>query len=367
MNNYTSLPMIGRIQHGEKTGNKVKELGYFIAKVQDEFMQKFLQKFDEQFKGKKYIEVEFFNDMPLSKKYVRANQSGNVCYCLEGSHSGKQKVKNVWQPIECNEQCQYRQKDSNGKSSCNRVGWLKFFIPSISKDRIWLMKITSQTSINRIDDYINLQKAQQNSLNGRYILFLRQEQQTSKFTGQTYNNYVLDIVKKEDFIFSNQIPETTKNQKNLSTESDKNVNNNVEKEQLAAQKATVTQNTEKPKSQENKAKKKDSTSTKSKKTEEKPTEKITNIEPKNNDDKTYILLKTFKETITYKGQPREYLMGEFSNMEDKIFNIAINPDFANELTQCELGTVVELETKEINGRLFALDFKYIQKNKKIAA
>lgn len=367
MNNYTNLPMIGRIQHGEKEGNKVKELGYFIAKIQDEFMQKFLQKFDEQFKGQKYIEVEFCDDNPLSKKYVRYNQSGEVCHCFEGQTTGEQKVKNKWEPIECNEKCQHRQKNDSGKSACNRIGWLKFFIPSVCQDRIWLMKITGQTSINRIDSYINLQKAQGNSLKGRYILFLKQEQQTSKFTGQTYSNYVLDIVKKEDFILSNQIPETTENQKNLSTKSEKNVNNNVEKEQPAPKKATVTQNAEKAQPQESKEKKKTTSAAIPKKSEEKKTEKVTTIEPKSDDDKTYVLLKTFKETITNKGQSKEYLMGEFCNMKDEIFNIAIKPEFADDLVKCELGTAVKLETKEVSGRLFALDLEYIQKNEKIAA
>lgn len=367
MNNYTNLPMIGRIQHGEKEGNKVKELGYFIAKIQDEFMQNFLQKFDEQFKGKKYIEVEFCDDNPLSKKYVRFNQSGEVCKCFEGTTEGQQKVKNVWQPIECNQkECQHRQKNASGKSACNRIGWLKFFIPSVCQDRIWLMKITGQTSINRIDSYINLQKAQGNSLKGRYILFLKQEQQTSQFTGQTYSNYVLDIVKKEDFILSNQIPETTKNQKNLSTKSEKNVNNNVEKEQPAPKKATVTQNAEKAQPQESKEKKKTTPAATSKKSEEKKIEKITNIEPKSDDDKTYVLLKTFTETITNKGQSKEYLMGEFCNMKDEIFNIAIKPEFADDLSKCELGTPVKLDVKAVNDKLFALNLEYI-KDEKIAA
>lgn len=37
------------------------------------------------------------------------------------------------------------------------------------------MRITGQTSIYRLDDYFNLQKAQANSIKGRYTLFLKQE------------------------------------------------------------------------------------------------------------------------------------------------------------------------------------------------
>lgn len=201
---YANLPVIGRVQHGEKVatangGTRAKELGHFIAKIQQEYMQKFLEKFNEQYKGKQYIEIEFCNDEPLTKKYVRYNQSGEVCSCLEGNNTANQKTKNGWQPVECNSQCQYRQKNEQGKSACNRIAWLKFFIPSICKDRIWLMRITGQTSINRLDAYINLQKAQGNSLKGRYILFLKQEEQTSQFTCQNFNNYILDIIKKEAY------------------------------------------------------------------------------------------------------------------------------------------------------------------------
>ena len=49
---YVNLPVIGRVQHGEKIinnngGTKLLEYGHFIAKIQDEFMQKFLERFNE--------------------------------------------------------------------------------------------------------------------------------------------------------------------------------------------------------------------------------------------------------------------------------------------------------------------------------
>ena len=116
-------------------------------------MQGFLNKFNEQYMGKQYIEIEFCNENPLSKRFERNNQGGKVCYCMEGTTTGKQKTKDGWKPIECNEQCQYRQKDKKGKSACNRIGWLKFFIPSICQNRIWLMRITGQESINRLDAF----------------------------------------------------------------------------------------------------------------------------------------------------------------------------------------------------------------------
>ena len=84
-------------------------------------------------------------------------------------------------------------------------GWLKFLIPSVCRDRIFLMRITGQTSINRLDDYFNLQRAQGNTIKGHYTLFLKQEEQSNNL-GKTFNNYVLDILKKEDFISQNTIP-----------------------------------------------------------------------------------------------------------------------------------------------------------------
>lgn len=223
-------------------------------------MQQFLNKFDEKFKGKKYIEIEFCNDNPLTKKFVRYNQSGDVCHCIEGQTTGSQKTKDGWKPIECNtEECQYRQKNESGKTACNRMAWLKFFITDVCQDRIWLMRITGQTSINRIDSYINLQKSKGNSLEGRYILFLKQEEQTSKSTGKTFNNYVLDIVKKEDFIFAQSIPKNTENTKQLSTNNAETVNNSIQKQEKTTDKMQTTENEKQDKKPKEKTTKKTST------------------------------------------------------------------------------------------------------------
>lgn len=384
----TNLPVIGMVQHGIQIQNpngtkRAKELGHFIAKIQDNYMQKFLQKFDELYTGKKYLEIEFVNDNPLTKKFVRYNQGGEVCHCLEGNSTGSQKTKDGWKPIECNtEQCQYRQKNENGKTACNRIAWLKFFIPSISKDRIWLMKITGQTSINRIDAYINIQKAQGNSLDNRYILFLKQEEQTSKSTGQTFNNYVLDILKKEDFLLEQTTPKTSENTQELSTKNEQNVNNNVVNQELAV---TTNNNTptvipvENIKPKETTTKKstattKKQTKSKTKKEEEKAPKEIKTEESKNenaedNLKNCYGLLKTFTETLTNKkGEQKEYLIGEFVDMKDNISNIVIRPEDSTELAECDLGTFVRLEVNEIGGRKFAMKLEFIEKTlKKVAA
>lgn len=371
-----NLPIIGMVQHGIQVQNpngtkRAKELGHFIAKIQDDFMQKFLQKFDELYTGKKYIEIEFVNENPLTKKFVRYNQGGETCHCLEGQTTGTQKTKDGWKPVECNtEQCQYRQKNNMGKTACNRIGWLKFFIPSISTDRIWLMKITGQTSINRLDAYIKVQKSQGNSLKGRYILFLKQEEQESKTTGQKFNNYILDILRKEDFLLEQTIPKTSEKVQELSTTNTQNVNNEVVKQE----ENTITEKNEttNPKVDNTKTKTtKKETKTKTKKdVSTNSTEKKTETETSDDPFKDcYALLSTSTEILTNKkGEHKEYLIGEFADMKDNITNIVIRPEDSEELKQCDLGTFVKLNINEIGGRKFAMKLEYVEKTlKKVAA
>lgn len=377
------------MQHGEQVktpkGKRVTELGHFIAKIQQEYMQRYLQEFDKQYKGKKYIEIEFCNDEPLTKKYVRYNQSGEVCSCFEGNTTANQKTKNGVQQVACGPECQYRQKNEQGKAACNRIGWLKFFIPSICKDRIWLMRITGQTSINRLDAYINLQKAQGNSIKGRYILFLKQEEQTSQATGQSFNNYILDILKKEDFESNKPIPQNQTNPNEISTTNTKNVNNQVEKQEISEFKDEKINTTKSEKSkvlkkQEEKSEvqKEDKTATtkkttksKAKKTEENKVENKTDASTKteNSTDNCYALLRTFNEKLTSKnGETKEYLIGEFADMNDNISNIVIRPENAQELSECDLGTFVKLDIKEIGEKKFAMSLEFIDKRvKNIAA
>lgn len=382
-----NLPVIGMVQHGIQVQNpngtkRAKELGHFIARVQDNYMQKFLQKFDELYTGKKHLEIEFVNDNPLTKKFVRYNQGGDVCHCIEGQDKGSQKTKNGWQPIDCDtEKCQHRQKNENGKTACNRIGWLKFFIPSISTDRIWLMKITGQTSINRIDAYINVQKSQGNSLSGRYILFLKQEEQESKTTGQKFNNYILDILKKEDFILEQTNPKTSEKPQELSTTNAQNVNNNVvNQEQTVIKEVTpiVTKIDEnKPKEKNSKkstATNKKETKSKTKKDENKTTNNKTQEQTKtesteDNFENCYALLSTSTEVlVNKKGESKEYLIGQFADMKDNISNIVIRPEDADELAECDLGTFVRLDVSEIGGRKFAMKLEFIEKTiKKVAA
>lgn len=380
----TNLPIIGMVQHGIQIQNpngtkRAKELGHFIAKIQDNYMQKFLQKFKELYEGKKYIEIEFVNDNPLTKKFVRYNQGGEMCYCLEGNNIGSQKTKNGWKPIECNTvECPYRQRNEVGKTACNRIGWLKFFIPLISMDRIWLMKITGQTSIDRLDSYIKIQKAQGNSLNNRYILFLKQEEQENKFTGQKFNNYILDILKKEDFLLEQIIPQTSEISVKQSTANAENVNNVVNQELKVINNNTNSNITKEETTKANKINSKQSTTakkqTKSKTKKEENKSKETELGETKTDNaeelkNCYALLNTFTEKLTNKqGESKEYLIGEFTDMQDNISNIVIRPEDSKEIAECDLGTFVKLDLSEIGGRKFAMKLEFIEKRlKNIAA
>lgn len=337
-------------------------------------MQAYLRKFNEQYKGKQSIEIEFFNENPLTTKYARYNQIGEVCYCMADSNEANQKTKNGWQKVNCDIiKCQYRQKNEQGKCACNRIAWLKFLIPSICKDRIFLMRITGQTSINRLEDYFCLQKAQGISIKGRYILFLKQEEQSNSL-GKTFNNYVLDILKKEDFISQNAIQKNIENKKDLSTLNEQNVNNEVVDSNITT--ATVATNKEIVTSEETIEVPKEEKATKSNK---KATTKTTRSKSKKSDDNSkeienkekkeqtilqdeqlkncYALLRTFYKKIAN----RDYLIGEFADMEDKICNIAIKPEDAVELEKCDLGTFVKLEISEIKGMKFAIKLEFIEK------
>lgn len=338
-------------------------------------MQEYLEKFNKQYKGQKSIDIEIFNEEPLSIKYARYNQGGAACYCMENSNKAKQKTKNGWQQINCDKyNCQHREKNEYGKSACNRMGWLKFIIPSVCKDRIFLMRITGQTSINRLKDYFNLQKAQGNSLQGNYTLYLKQEEQSNSLC-KTYNNYILDIMKKENFISENTIPQITENSKEQSNENDKSENTKVEKELTSNAKQTATNIVDnkdvKGKSATKKSTVKSKKETETKVTEGQKSSSSNETKSKGNDDldNYYALLSTFTKTLTDKyGNPKDYLMGEFADSNNKIINVAIKPDDAEELKKCDLGTFVKLEITEAAGNKFAIKLEFIEKClKKIAA
>lgn len=338
-------------------------------------MQEYLEKFDKQYKGKQSIDIEIFSEDTLSIKYARFNQGGSVCYCMQDSNKAKQKTKNGWQEINCDKyNCQYRQKNEYGKSACNRIGWLKFIIPSVCRDRIFLMRITGQTSINRLNDYFNLQKSQGNSIKGHYTLYLKQEEQSNNL-GKTFNNYILDILKKDDFKSKNTIPTVAENTEKQTDENNKNVNSTVEKEKSEEKQilATNTADDKKPKvnsiNKKATVKPKKETQKQEKISEEQKDSKQKSDKTNEETDNYYSLLSTSTKNLTDKaGISKEYLVGEFADSKDKIVNIVIRPEDAKELEQCDLGTFVRLDVVDRGTNKFAMKLEFIQKClKKVAA
>ena len=340
-------------------------------------MQPYLDKFNESLKGKQNIDIELFNDEPLSMKYVRHNQGGKACYRMLNSNVAHQKTKDGWQDIECNANCQYRQKDANGKCACNRIGCLKFLIPSICEDRIFYMQITSQTSLDRLHTYFQFQKDHHHPLMGQYNLFLKQEEQITA-SGKTFTNYIVDI--RKNLISTTQTPQliTQNTNQNMTTNVQNTVNSKSVVKEQAKQVTPTTTNAEKKvqETQKEKTTKSKTTSTKATKKAENSFEKKT---PEENTTQTtslpqefssyYILMDTFREDITNKkGETKNYLIGNFYDTTDTQFNIVIKPENEAEILECGEGTVVKPTIKEIGSRKFAISLEFIDKRpKKIAA
>lgn len=346
-----NFPIAGKIQHGLKQKeNKPKELGYFIAKTQNNEMNFLMNRFKEKYPKETKVNISFFDENPLTIRNVRYNQSGAVCYCLENETKGKEKTKNGWKQIECKKDCKYRITDTPGKPMCNREGTLKFIIPNVTTDRIFLMKITGQTSINRIKDYISLQKMQGKSIVGDYILSLHQEEQTNK-EGKKFKNFILDIYKNDELISNN----------NIFPNNEKIIENNVKEQANETLKKSTTIKKELKTLIQNK-------SETTKKVEKSTEQKDIDVNKISDDElqKCFTLISTKRESILNNNVPKEYLIGSFVNIKDEELDIIIPPEFAEGLEKCNLGTTVKLDiSKSKNNRIFAKTLEYITKLEKM--
>lgn len=339
---------------------RAKELGYFIAKILDEHMEVYLQRFNELYKEKTSIEIEIIDDFPLSIKYARANKSGEVCHCRDGTNTAYQKTANGWESIECKgDKCEYRQKDPK---DCKKVAWLKFLIPSVATDRIWLMKITSLKAINTLNDYFELKKQQSQSIKGRYILFLKKVENSKN--GKTFNNTIVDIMEDINFVSNNQIPAQTETTQSLPTANNQNVNNNVPNTEKAKSKVQAKEQTEAQVTESSKPK--DTTKEnkqKSKKGTTKKIEKIT-VEENPNINKCYYFTNHHTEKFKKDGALKEYFIGEFYDMTDKQVNFIVKPELVDVILECGIGSVFEAEVQEFKGKKILTDVKFVQNNEK---
>ena len=376
-----NLPIVGKVQHGEQrlTGNtkRVVELGYFIAKVQNDNMQYLINRFNEKYPNLDKIPIQFFDEEPLSVRRIRYNKGGAACYCMAGKTEGKQKISNKWTPINCSEECEYRKIQENAtKPICNEEGTLKFLLPEISLDRIWIMKITGRTSIERLRNYIFLQKQLGNSLIGNYYLFLNKEAQTTKL-GKTFNNYILDIIKNDGFNSDTKtIPNNQLITDNVSTSIPQKVENSIKisenqtpKNQILGTQDNSQETTFQKKPKANKKSKKET----DEKLEDKESQKQVNI-PDSIDASDikdlgtcYTLIDTSIKEFMKKGIPTKYLVGNFIDKNDKQVEVVIPSEFSD-LANCDLGTVVVLDLESKGNKTFTTNIKYVEKRlKKVVA
>lgn len=368
------LPIAGKIQHGEKRQNKVVELKRFIAKTQNETMQFLADRFNEKYPNCNRLKIRIFDEEPLYTRYARYNQSGIACYCKETEELAKQKTSNGWQEVKCLESCEYRQRDKNGKYACNLEGILKFMLPDICNDMIWIMQIKGYTSVTRLRDYFFFQKQLGNSVKGDYFISLNEEIQPT--AAGTFKNQILSIVKSDNM--QNQTVNS-----NVSTNNTENVEKdaNNEKNRLISDEKTTTKQSKSTKKEESKPK------TRTKKVEQVNTtqanqntpqkqqsiaqEQIETIDEsklKENDIKDiyYFVSSKFMQ-FKKDGQMKDYLSLTVANSEDKQLNVIIPPKFTDDLSECDLGTILYMKLEEKEKYALPKEIKYINKCIKKAA
>lgn len=380
----TNLPIVGRIQHGEQQfinqRKRVTELGYFIAKTKNSNMNFLLNRFDEKYPKQTFLNVTFFNEDPLTIRRIRYNQGGAVCYCMSGTTKGKQKVSNKWQDIECSSNCKYciKQEGAN-KPACNYEGTLKFMLPEISQDRIWIMKVTGQQSISNLEEYIGFQKYLGNSLKGTYTIFLNQIEQTNA-EGKKFNNFVIDIVKTEDFNSNNNsISQNDTKNSIISTKNTNNVENTIPSQSQTQTQTETEKNTKKgtktSKQTKKSTKTNDTNAVSSMETEkvdsnlEQP--QITN-EPNQNAPQTYkehcFLYDTEYKNFKKAGKDTEYLIAKVTDENDKTTDVVVKPEFREKMEKCDIGTELILELQKFGENIISKNIDFVRPIlKKVAA
>ncbi len=325
-----------------------------MAKVKDEQMDLLVKKFDKVYGEKpSKLKIKFFDDEPLSIKNVRYNQSGIVCYCIEGRTTGKEKVKNLWKDKECLPSCEYANPKDGQKPSCIQEGTLKFLLPEISLDRVWLMKIRGITIINKISNYIETQKILGNSIKGDFYMYLTKEKQTRKSDGKSFSNYTIDILKVDDGDTDNKATGVVSSSVQI-----------VPKEETVKEpvKTETKKETKKSKKKEEKQKVVDISSAEK--------ENFELLKDGEYDfDKCYAFYSLEPITIKNKeGKELQYSLAKFCDMKDKEVSAIIRDDLAQELEQCDLGTILTLNMIEKLEKNWVTDFKFVQKcMKKVAA
>lgn len=78
-------------------------------------------------------------------------------------------------------------------------------------------------------------------------------------------------------------------------------------------------------------------------------------------DNCYCYMKTEPIEILNKGNKLNYTLAKFVDSKNKEVSAIVNKELADELTECDLGTVVLIETQSKANYLWITSFKYVQK------
>lgn len=318
-------------------------------------MNSLVEKFNQIYNNKPTkLKVKFFEDEPFTVRNARYNQGGIVCYCMQGQTKGKQKLKNVWQEKECLETCEYAISKNNQKPACSEEGTLKFLLPEISNDRVWLMKIRGITVIDKISNYISSQKLLGNSMVGEFYLYLKQEEHIRQSDGQKFTNYTIDILKTENLNESTQaqvenIPEET-----VTQEKTNNTLSDTKKEPKTKKKSKKETPTQKEDA-DNKVVELNSNTTYE-----------TVSEGEYSVDECYFYMSQEPLELINKGNKLNYTLAKFIDSNDKEVSAIVNQKLASELSNCDLGTIVLIETIKKADYLWVTSFKYVQQMLKVA-
>lgn len=351
---YVNLPLAGTVQHGIMQENGVPtELGYFITKIKDIQLDLLGKKFNKVFGEKPTkIKIRFFSENPFTIKNARYNQGGVACYCLLGEKNGKQKVKNKWEDKECLPTCEHAISKNGQKPACVEEGVLKFLIPDISLDRVWILRIRGITVINKINNYIEYQRLIGNSIKGDFYLYLTKEKQTRAKDGYSFNNFVVKLLKEGE------------------DEANSDVQTEDLIEKLEEKSTIVEQKVDKVFAKNDSKQNKNSKTKKENKKEESKVEeqKIVSIAPietaKDGEyemEDCYCFLGYEPIVINKNGQKLNYIQGNFMDMKDNPVSAIMNENLTNELKECDIGTVLELKFLEKLDKKWIVNCKFIQK------
>ena len=77
--------------------------------------------------------------------------------------------------------------------------------------------------------------------------------------------------------------------------------------------------------------------------------------------RSHFLVETSTTTLMKNGEPKEYLVANFVNAQDKQIDVIIPHELESELLECDVGTAVILDLQTAGDKTFTNSIKYVQK------